>query len=128
MNKVKNKQWGPDDQLMAMAAFRYCLGRQSYIVETCISWVRSNLEKLDINTVRIIARDTLEAIIDEAAGSKTTDEPGWMQLFKELYAHIPQEDREWLLSQIRRRNHMPRYEEVIKELMELNNDLYKRNN
>ena len=33
-----------NDQLMAMAAVRYCLGRSSYIVGACVEWVRENWE------------------------------------------------------------------------------------
>lgn len=115
----KKKSWDLNDQLMATAAHRYCLGRQSYIVGACIDWIRVNLENFDRNTVRVIARDTLEAIIDETAGSKTIDEPGWMQLFKELYGYMPEEDRQWVLREVRYRNHMPRYDDIIKEITEL---------
>jgi len=160
------KTWGLNDQLMAMAAHRYCLGRRSYIVGACIDWIRSNLENFERNTVRVMARDTLEAIIDETAGSKIIDEPGWMRLFKELYthmqqedrdrvlqavrhrnrdtleaiidetagskiidesgwmrlfkelyAHMQQEDRDWVLQAVRHRNYMPRYDEVMKEIV-----------
>jgi len=111
------KTWGLNDQLMAMAAHRYCLGRRSYIAGACIDWIRSNLENFERNTVRVMARDTLEAIIDETAGSKIIDESGWMRLFKELYAHMQQEDRDWVLQAVRHRNYMPRYDEVMKEIV-----------
>lgn len=120
MKKIKH--WDLNGQLMATAAHRYCLGRQSYIVGACIDWVRSNLKYLERNTVRVIARDTLEAIIDESAGSKIIDEPGWMRLFKELYAHMQQEDRDWVLQAVHHRNHAPRYNEVMKEVVGFNNN------
>ena len=31
-----------NDQLMAMAAHRYCLGRRSYIVGACIEWIQGH--------------------------------------------------------------------------------------
>lgn len=48
-----------------MAAHRYCLGRQSYIVGACIEWLKGNWDKFDDSTRNVLVRDTLEALMDE---------------------------------------------------------------
>lgn len=59
-----------DSQLMVMAAHRYCLGRQSYIVSSCISWLIKHWDKFEPNTQNVIMRDTIEALMDDRAGSR----------------------------------------------------------
>lgn len=51
---------GTNDQLMAMAAHRYCMGRMSYIVGSCMEWIRGTWEQLEPNTQNVMLRDTLE--------------------------------------------------------------------
>ena len=58
-----------DDQLMVMAAHRYCLGRQSYIVGSCINWLTNHWNQISPGTQDVILRDTLEALAKDRAGS-----------------------------------------------------------
>ena len=51
--------WGFDG-LMASAAFRYCLGRQTYIVGACADWIISNWEKFPQNVKTLIEREVEE--------------------------------------------------------------------
>ena len=53
--------WGRDD-LMALAAVRYCLGRSSYIVGDCVDWMVTQWPNLSDSIKRTIARDVDEAI------------------------------------------------------------------
>jgi hypothetical protein len=52
--------WGRDD-LMVLAAFRYCLGRQTYIVSDCVNWLLEILPRLTPPTLGILRRDLEEA-------------------------------------------------------------------
>ena len=54
-------EWGRGD-LMATAAVRYCLGRQSYIVGDCCDWLLQVWPRLQESTRKIIARDVEDAI------------------------------------------------------------------
>lgn len=85
-----------DTQLMVTAAHRYCLGRQSYIVGAATDWLRKHREHFERNTIRVIVRDTIEALQDNQAGSEYIDVPGWQKLAKEFYDAMPAEDQEWV--------------------------------
>ena len=50
------------DGLMAIAAFRYCLGRQSYIVGDCEDWMIQQWPGFPPNVRQVIERDLREAI------------------------------------------------------------------
>ncbi len=66
-----------DSQLMVMAAHRYCLGRGSYIVGACQSWMRTHWNEFDHNTKQVMVRDTIEALQDEMAGPGI-DKESWV--------------------------------------------------
>lgn len=87
-------------QLMVTAAHRYCLGRQSYIVGAAIDWLCKHREHFERNTIRVIVRDTVEALQDNQAGSEYIDVPGWKKLAKEFYDAMPAEDQEWVRNDI----------------------------
>ena len=55
-----NKNYGRDD-LMAVAAFRYCLGRMTYIVSDCADWLIEQWPNIAENARKIIQRDLEEA-------------------------------------------------------------------
>lgn len=50
------------DRLIAIAAFRYALGRASYIVSHVADWLIANRDQLSVHDRALIARE-----IDEAA-------------------------------------------------------------
>lgn len=96
-NEALRKFWGDlDTQLMVLSAHRYCLGRQSYTVGACIDWLRKHRSRFERNTVRIIVRDTLQALHDDRAGSSIIDAPDWRKLAKEFYDSMPPEDKNWI--------------------------------
>lgn len=53
--------YGRDD-LMAIAAVRYCIGRRTYIVSDCVAWLRQVWPTLRESARAVIARDIREAI------------------------------------------------------------------
>lgn len=63
--------YGRDD-LMAIAAVRYCLGRMTYIVGECVDWLICVWPNLKPNAQIVIQRDIEEAFLrddeDRAAG------------------------------------------------------------
>lgn len=72
----QNPLAGLDGQLMVMAAHRYCLGRRSYIVGSCIDWLTIHWSTFEPNTQFTIIRDTIEALQDDMAG-EPMDMQGW---------------------------------------------------
>ena len=59
--------WGYHD-LMVTAAHRYCLGRRTYIVSTCVNWLIQNWNLFEKNTRKLIVEDTKEALNKGWAG------------------------------------------------------------
>ncbi len=55
----------PADHLMIVAAFRYCLGRQTYIVRHCAEWLHANWKIIPEKSRAIIERDLEEAFADD---------------------------------------------------------------
>ena len=53
--------WGRGG-LMALAAFRYCLGRSTYIVSDCADWLIANWQAMPEGTRHCIQREVEEAI------------------------------------------------------------------
>lgn len=89
-----------DDQLMVMAAHRYCLGRQSYIVSSCIAWLRAHWGQLDLETRNVILRDTIEALIEERAGDKSIDAPEWLSFAQWAASQAPADSESWVRRQV----------------------------
>lgn len=97
------KAWGDNDQLMATAAHRYCLSRATYIVGAAIDWITANRSHFERNTLRVMVRDTVEALQDGHAGSPTIDAPGWLALANLLYGEMVAEDRAWVRDSVAHR-------------------------
>jgi len=63
MNKSKlerNREmpWGWErDEIMVISAFRYCVGRQTYVVPACADWLIDNWPMLGANTKAVIQLD-----------------------------------------------------------------------
>lgn len=91
-----HNEWDLNSQLMAIAAHRYCLGRQSYIVGACIDWIRQHHTHFERNTIRVIVRETVDALREGRAGSEMIDAPGWNRLASELFAAMCQADQNWV--------------------------------
>ena len=101
--KTKSKKVatrGTDDQLMAIAAFRYCLGRQSYIVGSCLDWLAANWAWFEDNTKNVIVCDIVEALMDGHAGSPTIDVPGWKRFAESAFTKLNAKQIYWLYGSI----------------------------
>lgn len=61
--------WGMND-LMAVAAVRYCLGRRTYIVGICVEWLQGVWIALGAGARRCIQRDIEEALGAGCAGDE----------------------------------------------------------
>lgn len=57
---MREKDFGRDD-LMAVAAVRYCLGRMTYIVSDCADWLIEQWPNIGIRAQHVIRRDIEEA-------------------------------------------------------------------
>ena len=53
------------DELMVIAAVRYCLGRQTYIVSDCATWLIANWERFAPGTRKLIQRDIEKAFAED---------------------------------------------------------------
>jgi len=94
---------GLNGQLMVMAAHRYCLGRQSYIVGSCIEWLRLWWPKFERNTRNVIVRDTVEALQDNCAGSDF-DAREWKSLAEWAWEQMDAESQTWCKQAVAHRN------------------------
>jgi hypothetical protein len=57
----EQEAWGRGG-LMALAAFRYCLGRMTYIVGDCERWVFANWDQFPPNVRKLIQREVEDEI------------------------------------------------------------------
>jgi hypothetical protein len=87
-------------QLMIMCAHSYCLGRQTYVVGTCVDWIIAHLDWLTTNTRQVIARDTLVAIARDCAGSRTIDVPVWRKLLETIWVTLGPVSRDSILDYV----------------------------
>jgi hypothetical protein len=75
MSIQPNSPWGRDD-LMALAAVRYCLGRCSYIVSDCCDWLCASWPQIKLGTQQAIRRDVEAAFKrDDAARQAGQEHP-----------------------------------------------------
>ena len=67
-----------DRDMMAICAFRYCLGRRTYVVSECAAWLIRVWDKLDAKARAVIERDLLEEIKrdDDARAARRQPIPG----------------------------------------------------
>lgn len=81
MNHKKYKEeWGSAD-LMAIAAFRYCLGRRTYIVLECVAWLIQYWDTFQTRTKVLIHKEIKETIDREWIGDKC-DLDEWNSILK----------------------------------------------
>lgn len=85
MNKRDYKQFKPEwgfQNLMVVAAFRYCLGRRTYIVSACVDWLLKYWNEIDENTKKLILEETKTAIERGYAGDSCD-----IQCWEKLVTH-----------------------------------------
>ena len=69
------------DNLMVIAAFRYCLGRASYIVGDCVDWLRQIWPELSDRDRRLIKKEIIEALSLGRAGHER-DRYEWLKVME----------------------------------------------
>ncbi len=74
------EEWGTHD-LMAVAAFRYCLGRRTYIVSDCVRWIIRWWETFHPQTKALMVKEVHEAIKLDRAGD-ACDLSEWVKITK----------------------------------------------
>lgn len=75
----------PEDWLV-LAAFRYCLGRRTYVSIDCAAWLQSIWPTLAEEARQIIAEETRAAIAAGQAGDPNIDVPYWIALLEHAAA------------------------------------------
>lgn len=75
------KPFDASTSFMAVCAFRYCMGRQSYAVGICIEWLKANWGRILPNDRAVIVRDLEEEFSKpqeyRRLGNPLIDEPRW---------------------------------------------------
>jgi hypothetical protein len=61
---TREQAWGWEE-LMVIAAFRYCLGRQTGIVEACAEWIVTMWPVFSQSNRKLIVRDLEEALRED---------------------------------------------------------------
>lgn len=88
-----------DNDLMVMASVRYCLGRSSYIVSSCQTWIQTYWNNLPDKTKEIIIRDIVEYLIDTDALPPTRSvTPDWREFAQPLWDSLPPERKASIVS------------------------------
>ena len=94
-----------NDHLMVMAAVRYCLGRKSYIVSSCIEFLNSHWDtQLQIADKRIIIRDIAEYLQDYYRPDDTFDYTYWKTFGQSKYLLLPESEKKFIKDQMEYRN------------------------
>ena len=88
-----------DGQLMVMAAHGYCLGRRSYIVSSCISWLREWWDEFETNIQIVIIRDTIQALMRDEAGSEY-DAKDWKRFAEWAWKKLDENSKEFVVGSV----------------------------
>lgn len=68
-----------ETELLQLAAFRYCLGRRSYIVDPCCEYLIKNWDSFLKSTQNIIREEITQAIVTKNCGM-SCDEACWQKV------------------------------------------------
>ena len=79
--------------LIMLSAFRYALGRQSYIVKTVIDFIRDYWYIIAKPQLQIMIKEIEEAQRENRLGNKDIDEPEWISLKNFLESKINDVER-----------------------------------
>lgn len=73
-------EWGHHN-LMVLAAFRYCLGRRTYMVSWCVEWLIMYWKEIDSHTKKMVVEEIKEAIEKHWAGDEC-DVDEWRKILR----------------------------------------------
>lgn len=74
---------GYQDQSIVICAFRYALGRQTYMVSLVADWLKEHWGQIDSIGKELIIKETEEALQKGWAGSKM-DEDTWRMFLEKV--------------------------------------------
>ena len=63
-----------------LCAFRYCLGRQTYIVSQCTEYLEKNWDNIEVYVQETIQQEIESAIVSGNAGHSHIDIPLWRKV------------------------------------------------
>jgi len=69
-----------NQDIIFFAAFRYCLGRQTYVVGSMVEEMIKNWSHMPISRRQFFKKEIHEAIDDGRAGSPVIDVPEWKKI------------------------------------------------
>ena len=94
-----------NDQLMATAAHRYCLGCASYVVDSCLVWLRDTWGDFSAITRQTMVRDTVDALaMGDVAGYRIRMPEGWRAFVAWAWLELTDEQRVWVRRAVRDSN------------------------
>jgi hypothetical protein len=71
-----------DQEIMLICAFRYALGRQSYIVGSVAQILKTNWNNLPKERKSFFKNEIREAIANDRIGDKFIDKPTWNEILR----------------------------------------------
>ena len=77
-----------DDVLILIAAFRYALGRATYITDTVASFILHNWDQLNDNEKKLIVREILDAK-DRGEVGQDCDWHSWKRILRRAHSDGP---------------------------------------
>ena len=81
---------------MAWCATRYCLGRRSYVVSSCIAWLSRWWDCIERDARNIIVRDIVEFLMDTEAYGWIDAGNMWRVFAEQMFQELPEEDKLWI--------------------------------
>ncbi len=80
-----------DDHIIAWAAFRYCIGRMTYITAVCQEWIMATWKQFDTQDRKMLIKETGQAMAGGMAGMDC-DVIEWGKLL--LWMKIHEQDKD----------------------------------
>lgn len=77
-----------DLQILFLAAFRYALGRMTYVVPTVAGMIRENIDYLTGDIINLMIRE-IEDVDDRGGLGMDVDREIWLRLKADLEAGVP---------------------------------------
>jgi hypothetical protein len=79
-NQIKIDFNDVNQDILLFSAFRYALGRRTYVVGAICEIIRANWDHMPESRKAMFKKEIREAISTDCAGSKTIDVPEWERI------------------------------------------------
>lgn len=88
---------GLNDQIMALSAIRYCLGRHSYVVPAAIEWIQSEWNSFAPTTQSNICLDIVMHLVRcNNTAELPEDCAAWKAIGKWVFEKLNQDGKDWV--------------------------------